>query len=112
MSTYTTSYRTRYLIPKIQQQAEVAVVTAAGQIQNEDPSAPDHANRIDWANWANSNSSVAQLPFMWPVAMNPSIQASIEADPTGESVPDGDIQFVVNSNINIVIAEWVANKPA
>lgn len=109
MPAYTTSYSTRYGIPKIKEQVEVAVVIAAEQIKNEDPGTPDHANRVDWAHWVASNSSVAYIPFMWPIAMNPSIQTSIESDPTGQSVPDGDIQFVVNSNVDIVIAEWVQN---
>ena len=30
--------------------------------------------------------------------MNPAIGADIEADPSGATVPDGDVQFVVNSN--------------
>jgi hypothetical protein len=111
MSAYIVNYRTRYEIPKIQHQTEVAVVTAAGQIKNEDPGAPDHANRTAWAHWVDSNSGVAALPFMWPVAMNPAIQGSIETDPTGESVPDTDIQFVVNSNVEAVITEWAKTQP-
>jgi hypothetical protein len=111
MSTYTVSYAIRYGIPSIQQQIEVAVITAAQAILNEDPATPDHANRIAWANWANQNSSVAWLPFAWPVAMNPSIQASVEADPSGQSVKDSDIQFVVNSNVESVITYWVAHRP-
>lgn len=87
-------------------------MTAAQDILAEDPSAPDHANRIAWANWANSNSSVAWNPFAWPVAMNPAIEAEVEADPSGQTVKDSDIQFVVNSNVEAVITEWIANQPA
>lgn len=111
MSDYTTSYSIRYSIPSIQQQIEVAVITAAGDITEEDPSTPDHANRIAWAAWANENSSVAWNPFAWPVAMNPAIQYEVEADPSGQTVKDADVQFVVNSNIESVITNWVANPP-
>ena len=112
MSAYTVSYDIRYGIPSLQQQTEVAVIHVSADIKNEDPSAPNHANRLNWANWANKNSSVAFEPFRWPVAMNPSIQAQIQTDPSGASVPDGDVQFVVNANVDAVIADWVANPPA
>ena len=111
MSAYTDSYRLKYRIPSVQQQIEVGVIHAASDIKNEDPGAPDHANRMKWASWANSNSSVAWGPFAWPVAMNPSIQGSVAADPTGESVPDSDVQFVVNANVDAVIADFTANPP-
>ena len=111
MSDYTVSYSIRYGTPHLSQQTEVAVVTAAGQIINEDPSTPDHANRIVWANWAIPNSSVAWQPFAWPVANNPSIVAKVTEDPSGGTVPDTDVQFVVNSNLEIVIAEFVKNPP-
>lgn len=111
MSTpYTTSYSIRYEIRSIQQQIEVAVMTAAQNIVAEDPTTPDHANRIAWANWANESSSVAWIPFGWPVAMNPAIQAAVEADPSGQTVADSDVQFVVNSNVEAVITEWIANQ--
>jgi hypothetical protein len=111
MSVYTDNFRLRYQVQSLQQQIEVAVVTASGQILNEDAGTPDHTNRWNWATWANSNSSVAWQPFAWPVGMNPSIQSSIAQDPTGGSIPDGDVQFVVNSNLDFVIADWVANPP-
>jgi len=109
MSTYTDNYRLRYGTPTFQEQIEVAVITAASDIQNEDASTPDHANRLAWANWANSNSSVAWLPFAWPCSMNPAIQQAFASDPN--SIKDSDVQFVVNSNLEAVIADWVANKP-
>lgn len=111
MSAYTTSYSIRYVIPSLSQQIEVAVVHCISDIQNEDSSAPDHANRIAWATWANKNSAIAYEPFRWPVAMNPAIGAAIDTDPSGATVPDSDVQFVVNSNLNIVIADFVANPP-
>lgn len=112
MSDYTVSYSIRYSTPHLSQQTEVAVVTAAVQIQNEDPATSDHANRVRWANWAIPNSSVAWQPFAWPVANNPSIVALVTEDPSGQTVLDSDVQFVVNSYVEIVVTEWVANNPA
>jgi hypothetical protein len=112
MSDYTTSYAIRYSTPSLSQQTEVAVVTAAGQIINEDPATPDHVNRLAWAHWAIPNSSVAWQAFAWPVATNPAIVASITADPSGQGVKDSDVQFVVNSDLETVITSWVASHPA
>lgn len=111
MSAYTTSYSIRYQIPSLQQQMEVATVTAAEDIQNEDAGTADHANRLAWANWVAKNSSVAWLAFSWPVSLNATIQASVEADSSGSSVKDSDVQFCVNSNLTAVIADFVANPP-
>jgi hypothetical protein len=111
MSAYTDSYRLRYQTPSVAEQIEVAVVHAAEDIQNEDPAAPNHANRLAWANWVAGNSSVAWNPFAWPVGLNPAIQASIAEDPSGGTVKDSDVQFVVNGQVDSVIADWVANPP-
>ena len=111
MSNYTTSYTIRYSTPYLSQQTEVAVVTAAIEIQNEDPAAPDHANRVLWANWAIPNSSVAWQPFAWPVANNPAIVAKVTDDPSGQTVLDSEVQFVVNSNVQMVVDNWTANPP-
>jgi hypothetical protein len=112
MSAYTTSYAIRYSTPSLSQQTEVAVVTAAVSIQNEDAGTADHANRLRWANWAIPNSSVACLPFSWPVASNPSIVDKVISDPSGSTVPDSDVQFVVNSYVEIVITGWASANPA
>jgi len=112
MSDYTTSYAIRYSTPPLSQKNEVAVVTAAGEIQNEDPTTPDHANRLAWANWAIPHSSVAWLPFAWPVSTNSTIVASVIADPSGNSVADSDVQFVVNSVLPSVVDQFAANPPA
>jgi len=111
MSNYTTSYAIRYSTPHLLQQIEVAVVEAAIAIQNEDPATVDHANRLRWSNWAIPNSPVAWQSFAWPVANNPSIVQKVTADPSGQTVADDDVQFVVNSYVEIVITEWVKNNP-
>jgi hypothetical protein len=109
---YTSSYALRYQIPSVQQQIEVAVIHDVEDINNEDPATPDHANRLVWATWANKNSSLAWIPFAWPVAMNPTIQAAVQADPSGQSVQDSDVQFVVTSALPKVIADFVAHPPS
>jgi hypothetical protein len=112
MTPYQTSYTIRYNIPLIQQQIEAATMVAAQDILNEDPTTPDHANRELWAAWAQQSSSVAWVPFGWPVAMNAAIMSAVEADPSGSTVKDSDIQFVVNAALPTVITQWVASQPA
>jgi hypothetical protein len=112
MSDYTTSYAIRYSTPPLIQKIEVAVVTAATQVQNEDSTTLDHADRLAWANWAVSNSVQASSAFGWPVAKNPGIIGSVESDPTGKSVLDSDVQFVVNSYLETAIQQWLAKLPA
>jgi hypothetical protein len=111
MSTYTDSYRLRYQLPSVQEQIEVAIIHDVEDINNEAPTTPDHANRLAWADWANKNSSVAWNPFAWPVAMNATIQASVQADPSGQSVKDSDVQFVCDSVLPQVIADFIAHPP-
>lgn len=112
MSEYTTTYQTRYSVPSLQEQIEVGIIHASEDIQNEDVTTPDHANRLIWANWANKNSSIAWGPFAWPVALNPTIAASIAADPSGATVVDADVQFAVNSALPKVLADFIANPPS
>src|ERR1700757_1134246 len=104
MSAYTSSYAIRYTIPSLQQQIEVSVIHDVEDIQNEDPATPDHTNRLAWANWANKSSNIASIAFAWPVAMNPTIQAAVQGDPSGQTVQDSDVQFVVTSALPAVIA--------
>lgn len=111
MSAYTSSYAIRYSIPSLQEQIEVATITAAQDIQNEATTAPDHSQRLAWANWASKNSSVAWIAFSWPVAMNPAIQGEVQTDPSGQSVKDSDVQFCVNSALPAVLADFIANPP-
>lgn len=109
MPAYQTSYKIRYQIPSLQEQIEVATMTASQDIQNEDANTEGHEDRLAWANWANKNSGQAWLAFAWPVAMNPSIQTAIETDPSGATVGDADVQFVVNSALPKVIADFVGD---
>lgn len=111
MTPYQASYAVRYTIRSLQEQIEVAVVHATEDIFNEAPTTPDHTNRWNWASWANKNSSVAWIAFAWPVGLNPTISAAIAADPSGSTVQDSDVQFVVNGTLPSVIADFVAHPP-
>jgi hypothetical protein len=96
-------YNIRYNLPSISHQIEAATVDAAMAIINEDPATPNHVDRLNWANFVMGTSQAAWLVFAWLVAQNPSVQTSVQADPTGESVSDSDIKFIVNSNLATAI---------
>jgi hypothetical protein len=106
MSDYKTEYALRYTLINVHQQIEVAAVIAAGNIITEDPATPDHVNRLNWANFVMGLSVSAIEVFKWPVAQNPTIQASVAADPSGDSVTDSDVQFVVNSNVDMAVEQY------
>jgi hypothetical protein len=82
--------------------ATAACMTAAENILNEDVNATNHANRILWA---NRNPEVNAQQIMPAIAMNGSVQTKW-ADRMAQNVEewsrfdDGDIQFIVNSNID------------
>lgn len=68
-------------------------------VGNEDPATEDHAARLAWAN-AVLRAELNNKHFAAAViASNPTISAAIDADPgaRGSNVPDGDIEFVINS---------------
>lgn len=104
-------YSIKYSIPALFQRTESAVIIAARDIYNEATSTPDHAHRLKWAQYTNVNSSVSTIYFMWSLAMNSTIQAAVEADPSGETVTDNDIQFVVSSSLPQVLDDFKANPP-
>jgi hypothetical protein len=104
---YHTCYGVRYNLVSVWRQTEVAVTVAAHDILNEDVATPDHAKRAEWANWALNHSDKAFPAFSWSVASNDTILTSVEVAPDGSTVKDTDIQFVVNSAIELVIAGWI-----
>jgi hypothetical protein len=106
MTPYQASYQIRYQIPSLQAQIEVAGVKACEDIKNEPVDTPDHEERANWAIWYSRQSAIGWIAFAWGVAMNPTIQAAIQTDPTGGTVVDTDVQFVVNSMLPVVIADW------
>lgn len=91
---YVDTYNLRYNSATLKPKTEVAVVTAATNVLNEDAGTANHANRILWAQWALKNSKQATEQMLWGVVGN----ATIVAD--GDSASDADVQFVVNSYID------------
>jgi hypothetical protein len=65
----------------------------AQNVASEDGSAPNHTERVDYANRVFRGDDNAAL-LAQHVATNPSIGAKLEA---GEPVPDGDIEFALAS---------------
>jgi hypothetical protein len=102
---YQESYALRYEQSWLSQRTEVSVIKSADYIMIEDPNTPDHVNRLAWANWAHRNSSVAVVPFMWPVALDPTILS------LGQDITDDQIDAIVSAALPQVLADFVANPP-
>jgi hypothetical protein len=81
--------------PVLKDKVSVAVSIAAIDIRNEAESAPNHRARKRWADQAMINPEGHADAMLWAVLGNPAIQSN------GEASPDGDIQFVVNSLIDV-----------
>lgn len=104
-SSYEYNYELRYEAKWLQERTEVSVIRSAQYIGLEAPEVPDHANRLTWATWANKNSSVATIPFMWQVALDPDVVAQ------GQDVTDLKIDGIVSAALPAVVADFVANPP-
>lgn len=92
----------------------VAIVTASlmgarEDIVNEDPETPNHENRIVLANTVLFEVGQLDQPtirtFAWLVARNPTILAAAVTNGvvSPEHIADGDVDYVVASNIDAVI---------
>jgi len=104
-TTYDKNYALRYESFWLQHRAEVSVVKSAVYIGIEDPGVPDHANRLKWAKWANTNSSVATVPFMWQLALDPDVMAQ------DQNVTDAKIDGIVSAALPAVVADFIASNP-
>jgi len=69
----------------------------AQQVEAEDPGAPDHVIRINYADYVIRGDDNPKMIATHVIASNPTIAASIEANPEllGSNVPDGDIEFAL-----------------
>lgn len=74
----------------------MAILVAAAAIKSEDPSMPNHAERLAWAESLTDFGKADQMAgfFMPNVVANPTISA------LGEASTDDDIKFTVNGLIN------------
>jgi hypothetical protein len=87
-----------------------ALMTAASQIFNEGARVPDHANRLAYARYV-FQAPLQAAAFMPPgIFSNPTIagEAGGTVGASGTPFPDNDVQFVVNSIINIYADQFVA----
>ena len=76
-----------------------AIANAAEDIENENPGTPNHEARLAWAvEILGGDAMIEADKIMWRVALNPTIAAAGE-----ENATDNDIQFVVNSLLDILI---------
>lgn len=99
MSKYSDTFDMQ-LNPTFIKQVTVACRVAAANIINEDPNASNHSNRIIWANQIlalNDFSNTIINKILGSVTSNPALQLTA---PSGPWV-DSDIQFVVNSLIDL-----------
>jgi hypothetical protein len=87
-------YDLQYRHPDLRTRTQVAICNAAYNVLNEDPAAPNHANRILWANDSLAYPERMMSLEMAMVVQNPSIQAE------GDNAADSDIQFVVNGLVD------------
>ena len=84
----------------LRKQVVVACRIAARDILTELPATPKHAERLQWARAVQEGSAPPLFDRMLSlVAMNATIQA---AAPNGPFL-DSDVQFVVNSNLNVQV---------
>lgn len=102
---YEKNYELRYGSPWLQQRTEVSVVRSALYIGLEDPSTPEHANRAKWAAWANKQSNIATVAFMWQIALDPDVVSA------GQNVPDAKIDGIVSAALPAVVADFIASNP-
>lgn len=71
----------------------------AQNVMSEDPGVEYDAERKAYASRVIRGDEHQQMIAMHVISSNPSIQATIDADPTkfGSNVPDGDIEFALAS---------------
>jgi hypothetical protein len=69
------------------------------QVASEDPGAPNHAERMNYAEIVMRGEERPQLVAAHVISSNPTIGAAIDSDPPalGSNVPDADIEFALSS---------------
>jgi hypothetical protein len=71
----------------------------AQAVATEDPAAPDHDVRVDYAGRIIRGDDNPKNISAHVISSNPTIGATIDSDPAlyGSNVPDGDIEFALSS---------------
>jgi hypothetical protein len=91
-----------------QDQVEGALLAAAFNVINESPDAPNHRNRLAWANAIYTNPT-AQMKFFLPgMLTNPTVaaEAGKAAGDSGSPVTDSDVDYVVASLFDIYANQY------
>lgn len=82
--------------PTFYQRVSYLSLGVAQNVASEDPTAPNHDNRIAYASRILRGDEDALLLSMHVVSSNPTISSTVETE-GGDAVPDGDIQFALAS---------------
>jgi hypothetical protein len=71
----------------------------AQMVASEDPATEDNAIRVEYAGRVIRGSDNPKMIATQVIASNPTIQATIDANPTkyGSDIPDADIEFALSS---------------
>lgn len=94
MATLLERFNLQYSDSPLRQRTQIAIESAAFDVINEATDAPNHVNRLLWANWTLNNPAKMMDVEMSLVVQNPTISAA------GDDATDGDIQFVVNGLVD------------
>jgi hypothetical protein len=99
--------------PAFQDQVQGALLAAAAQILNEDPTTPNHANRRAWANAIYASPEVQVRAFLPGMLTNATIAASAGNAPgdSGTPISDSDVDYVVASLFTVYADQYAAQGP-
>lgn len=77
-----------------------ACLKASYAIANEDAGTANHANRLTWAN-AILNGSIAEVEAKAGQHLRYAMASNATLQTVGEAATDNDVEYIVNSQINI-----------
>lgn len=95
MATLEQMFTLRYQSPRLKARVTAALAKAAHDVLNEAATVANHSLRVRWARAVLADAPSAAERMMWAVVQNPTIQTQ------GEASTDNDIQFVVNSHVDL-----------
>lgn len=85
---------------ELRNRAAAAAMIAARDVLNEDAATVNHAKRVQWAAWVFQHIDEAGLELL------PFLMANVVIAGAKNAASDGDIQYVVNSVIDVVAAKF------
>jgi hypothetical protein len=94
------SYHKIYSGSEIRNRVWGFIIKSIDAIIHEDPATTDHAKRLKWAYDCSKDSSLYLNPFMIQIANNTTVRSQ------GNAVIDGDLEWIVNSEIATIIAAY------